>query len=210
MTTADLRTLAEALSKTLGARRAEEPFARLFPIALRLLARGEPVTPGEIAAAVGMPQEDVASLIRTLPSVETDEDGNLVGLGLTLRPTPHRFEIEGRRLYTWCALDTLAFPQRLGAAARVESPCRATAEPVRLEVDPEGVRSVEPPEAVLSVVVPDNRCDLRAGFCDEVHFFRSEEAASDWLEEHPGAFVLPVREGFDLGRLLNETSFSGS
>ncbi|WP_455153162.1 organomercurial lyase [Cupriavidus basilensis] len=37
---------------------------------------------------------------------------SLVGYGLTLRETRHAFEVDGRRLYTWCAFDTLfrAYP----------------------------------------------------------------------------------------------------
>jgi hypothetical protein len=27
------------------------------------------------------------------------EQGNIVGAGLTLRPTPHHFKVDGRRLY---------------------------------------------------------------------------------------------------------------
>jgi hypothetical protein len=37
---------------------------------------------------------------------EYDAHGRVVfGSGLTLRPNPHRFEVDGRTLYTWCALD---------------------------------------------------------------------------------------------------------
>ncbi|MCQ4438245.1 organomercurial lyase, partial [Clostridioides difficile] len=43
-------------------------------------------------------------------STEWDDYGNVVGYGLTLRETPHTFEVDGRRLYTWCAFDTLFFP----------------------------------------------------------------------------------------------------
>jgi alkylmercury lyase len=62
-------------------------------------------------------------MLADLPDLETDEQGRIVGSGLTLRPTPHRFALDGRQLYTWCALDTLIFPVVLGQGATVESPC---------------------------------------------------------------------------------------
>lgn len=191
-------------------RRPFEPaawFGLLVPTLLRLLARGRPVTPDAIAAATGVDVADVRRRLRSMPDAELDDDGNLVGMGLTLRPTPHVFTIGGRRLYTWCALDTLIYPPLLGVAASIESPCRATGESVRLETGPEGVRRVEPAEAVVSIVIPDECCGtIRAAFCNEVHFFRSREAAADWLEHHPEALLLTVRDAFELGRLLNEAS----
>lgn len=39
-------------------------------------------------------------------------------------------------------------------------------------------------------------------FCNQVHFFASSAAAQTWLQERPGASVLPVCEAFDLGRRL--------
>lgn len=62
-------------------------------------------------------------MLADLPDLETDVQGHIVGSGLTLRPTPHRFTIDGRQLYTWCALDTLIFPAVLGQVATVEAPC---------------------------------------------------------------------------------------
>jgi alkylmercury lyase len=65
-----------------------------------------------------------------------DRDGRLVGFGLTLRPTPHRVELDGRTLYTWCVPDTLLLPVLLGRPVRVEARCFATGDPVRVEVEP--------------------------------------------------------------------------
>jgi len=145
-----------------------------------------------------------------MSDVETDSDGNVVGMGLTLRPTSHKFRIGGPQLYTWCALDTLMYPPLLGEAATVESPCRATGEPVRVEIGPEGIRTVEPEDAVVSIVVPEDCCaTVRGSFCNEVHFFASRDAASGWLGDHPGALIVSVQEAFELGRLLNSATSAG-
>ena len=65
----------------------------LTHIVLGELALGEPVDPARIAARAGMPASDVLRLLRESPA-EWDADGRLVGFGVTLRPTRHRFEVE--------------------------------------------------------------------------------------------------------------------
>jgi hypothetical protein len=71
----------------------------LTPVVFTELARGEPVDAARIAVRAGMPTSDVLGLLRRSPA-EWDADGRLVGFGLTLRPTRHRFEVDGRVLYT--------------------------------------------------------------------------------------------------------------
>ena len=174
----------------------------LTPLVLSELARGEPVDVARIAPRTGMTASDVLSLLRGSPA-EWDHDGRLVGFGLTLRPTRHRFEVDGRVLYTWCAPDALAFPAVLGIEAHVESPCFATGEPIRVHVDPEGVRSVEPAEAVMSIVTPAaNLSDFRRALCREQHFFSSPRAASQWQAAHPDGIVASVADAFTLTRRL--------
>jgi alkylmercury lyase len=174
----------------------------LTPVVLSELALGEPVDPARIAARAGMPASDALGLLRGSPA-EWDHDGRLVGFGLTLRPTRHRFEVDGRLLYTWCAPDALGFPAVLGIEAHVESPCLVTGEPIRLDVGPEGVRHVEPAEAVVSIVTPTaSLTDFRRALCHEQHFFSSPQAASDWQAAHPEGIVVSVADGFTLARRL--------
>jgi hypothetical protein len=71
------------------------------------------------SAATGRTGHQVRQALARLPDTEYDETGRIIGYGITLDPTPHRFEVDGRRLYTWCALDTLIFPAVLCRAARV-------------------------------------------------------------------------------------------
>ena len=81
---------------------------------LHLLAQGEPVTVDQIAQATGRTPDQVREALAANPDTVFDQDGRVVGSGLTQNPTPHHFEVDGRQLYTWCALDTLAFPAVLG------------------------------------------------------------------------------------------------
>src|SRR5438128_10203248 len=120
--------LAQQLSSSLNAPGTSGVFRAL----LTLLAEGMPVRKGAVARALGRPEWDVVDLLAQIPSLEFDDAGDIVGAGLSLRPTMHLFEIGGRRLYTWCALDTLIFPAMLGRTARVTSPCAATGASVAL------------------------------------------------------------------------------
>jgi alkylmercury lyase len=142
--------------------------------------------------------------------LETDEHGRVVGHRLTLRPTPHDFEVEGTPLSTWCAVDTLMFPALLGRPARVVSSCHATGAQVRLTVTPTGVTELDPPDAVVSLVTPDAPASVRSAFCHQVHFFATRDAAAPWLAEHPEAVVVGVQEGFQLAQPLVQALLDGA
>lgn len=169
---------------------------------LALLAQGNPVSVEDLSATTGRSVSDVRQGLTAMPDTEYDADGRVLGHGLTLVPTAHRFEVAGRPMYTWCALDTLIFPTILGLPARVQSPCHTTGELVRLSVDESGVTGLDPQTAVVSLVDPEDLTSVRSAFCNEVHFFASAEAAQPWLEEHPGGSVAPVTDAYTFGTPL--------
>lgn len=174
----------------------------LIPL-LRLLADGDPVTVEQLADAAGRPVDDVRRGLATVPDTEYDDQGRIVGQGLTLRPTSHRFAVAGEELYTWCALDTLLFPALLDRPAQVESVSPTSGDTIRVTVDPvAGVTNVEPATAVVSLVNPDQITSIRSSFCNQVHYFSSAADAAGWLADHPDAEVLPVAEAERLGDVL--------
>lgn len=177
----------------------------LYRSLLRLLAEGRPVGLARLAAAAGLPLDEVEQLVAGWADTEYDEAGAIVGWGISLRPTPHRFIVDGRRLYTWCALDTLFFPAVIGRPARVEAECQASGVPIRLTVDPvRGVLDLDPATAAVSMVTPEPAASVRSTFCDPGRFFASPENAADWVAEHPGMQVLPVAEAFEASRPLSD------
>lgn len=176
---------------------------------LRLLAQGEPVTAAQLARATGRTTGEVLRALAANPDTEYDAEGRITGSALTLNPTPHHYETGGIRLYTWCALDTLFLPAVLGRPARVTSPCHATGQPITLTISPGRITSVEPATAVVSLVTPDAPASIRTAFCNQVLFFASPGAAGDWLDQHPGATILPVTDAHELSRPLTETLLSG-
>jgi alkylmercury lyase len=203
MKTNDLRELAARITapmRTTG----ERAFLEIVTPTLDLLARGKSASPEEIAAASGKSPDAVQAALGQFPSTEWDEQGRIVGLGLTLHPTPHRLELEGRTLFAWCALDALLFPVLLGRPASIESPCRGTGDSVIIRVTPAGIEMVEPPSAVVSIVAARDLVNIRSVGCNNTHFFSSPMAAYRWLERHPEAIILSAEDAFRLGRLIAE------
>ena len=194
--------LADRLQNTLLSSRGIDQDRWLLAALLPLLAQGRPVTAADLAGATGRPAPQVQQALSGQGDLETDEQGRVIGYGLTLRPTPHGFEVDGTQLYTWCALDTLMFPMLLDRPARVVSSCHTTGVPVRLTVTPTGVTELDPPDAVVSVVTPDAPTSVRSAFCHQVHFFASRESAAPWLAEHPEAVVVGVQEALRLAQPL--------
>jgi len=179
-----------------------EGFSALFIALLRELAKGRPVSQTTLAMTLGCPAERVAAALEQATSAEYDHDGNIVGYGLTLGETSHALEINGRRLYAWCAFDTLMFPALIGQTARVSSHCAATGTPVSLTVAPNELRDVEPADAAVSLILPQAAADIRQSFCRHVHFFASVLTAEDWASKHKGVEVVSVQDAFGLGREL--------
>lgn len=170
---------------------------------LRLLVDGDPVTIDDLAGAVKLPVDEVRARLAATPDTEYDGQGRIIGQGLTLRPTRHRFTVSGEELYTWCAFDTLIFPALLDRPARIESISPTSGDTIRVSVDPTvGVTSVEPATAVMSLVNAADTPSIRSSFCNQVHYFTSPQDAASWLTEHPGAQTLPVSDAFELGRTV--------
>ena len=167
----------------------------------RELAQGAPVVPAKEALAQ----------LRSWPGVYFDEQERVIGFwGLTILPMPHRLRIGERRLYAWCAWDTLFLPMLLGTQIDVESACRSSGEPVRLTVTPAGLDPAAPAETVVSFLLPESQAvnaNVITSFCHFIHFFRSSAAASDWLAQRPGMFQLPLADAYELGRLVNRARY---
>jgi alkylmercury lyase len=128
----------------------------------------------------------------------------------------HRFQLNGRTLWTWCAWDSLFIPELLGETARVESPDPETGELVRLTVSPQRVEAVEPADAAVSFLLPSahdfdtSAANVMANFCHFVFFFASRESGMRWAARHAGAFLYSVEQAFELVRRLNETNFGAA
>jgi alkylmercury lyase len=116
------RELAEELA---AARPSLGPQEQRLALALyRLLAEGEPVAREQLIERTGATAHEVDRLLDEQPGTYCDDEGRVIGFwGLALGGIPHELTIGDRRLYAWCAWDTLFLPELLGATASVTSTC---------------------------------------------------------------------------------------
>jgi alkylmercury lyase len=180
-----------------------EEFMRLAPYLWReLVATGQPVEPERLAALAGMPREQAVAVLRAAGAEWDPRSERLVGHGVTLRQTQHRYDTGGRTVWTWCAADLLELPVVFGEPARIQSPCAVTGDPVRVEVAPTSVQDVEPASAVASIVMraPDSVRAVRQAVCSQQNFYRDAEVAAGWLAANPDGLVLPMADAFEVLR----------
>jgi alkylmercury lyase len=173
---------------------------------VRELAKGEPVEPGRLAELMGEPVEDTMKRLEDV--VEWDDQGRVVGHGLTFVPTQHEFEINGRTMWVWCAGDAIIFPAWIDHPARIKSPCAVTGEMIEITVTPDPVKQETPAGAVASLITHDpevsGMADVRAAICSGQVFFKSAEVAKEWQEKHPNSLVLPVNDYFEMYKQVHE------
>jgi alkylmercury lyase len=207
MATADLKDWARQLADASPNLDTDE--RRLFIQLFHLLALGRPVTPAEIASASGLDEDMVEESLRTWPLVLWDDQDRVVGFwGLQahhVTPT-HAMEVGGITSYGWCAWDTLFIPGILGKDAHVTSTDPNDGSTVSLTVTPTHATDVSPPEAVVSVLLPESGFtdDAIQRFCHQIHFFSSADSAKQWMADRPGMHAITVDDAFEVGRLTNQ------
>ncbi len=199
-----LETIAQRLSEQL---RCEQEDLCL-PI-LQQVSRGKPLTRVELGARLQLDQDELERRLRQLPDTEFDKQGNILGWGVTLMPTRHRFEMDGKPLFTWCAFDTVLFPPSLMKTAHVQSTCPVTGHAITFVATPSGkILDLTPSPSVMSLIIPAERSEcVRATFCEQSLLFWSEQAASIWLSDHPGALLLSLEEAATVGKMVAESRF---
>ena len=185
--------------------------SRLLIKMWRTLAQGRPVTRTEIvqiSEELGILFEQAEQFLRQV--TERDSDDNIIGLvGLSLNQDwPHRFNVNGNSLRTWCAWDALFLPPMLGQGVVVESESPVSGTTVRLTVTPEGVTSANPEGAVVTIATFDPEVQelssveaIWGNFCHQVYFFATKGEAQEWAKEKSNIAILSVDEGYELGRL---------
>jgi len=191
----DLQALADSLAAIFDG---SENWLRI----MKLLLEGHPLSPEQVASALQISRDEVN---RLLEGAEFDPAGNVVGLGLSLVPTPHAYQVNGRQFYVWCAGDAITLSIILKTTAVIESPDPISGEKVRLIATPEGVQQVEPVTSVVTWVSETGELkEVRSWGCNFIHFFTSVESASRYVAQHPGLIIVPMDEVFQMGKLLWE------
>lgn len=166
-----------------------------------LLRSGSPVSVARLAEETGTDaggaEEAVAELARQGGLVR-NAAGEVVGAaGLSVAPTRHQIDVEGRRRWTWCALDAVGILGALGRGGRISSRSPTTDAPV--EVRFEGGRP-QPNDAVLFIAERGGTRSVVDEWCPLVNFFESAEAAEEWARR-TGALgrIVSVEEATSMG-----------
>ena len=199
-----LETIAERLSEQLQCE--QEDLCRSI---LHQVSRGKPLSQASLATSLHISQNELEHRLARVPDTEFDQEGNIIGWGVTLMPTRHRFQLDGRVLFTWCAFDTVLFPPSLGQTAQVSSTCPSTEQSITFVATPEGVvRDLVPAHSVMSLIIPATRQDcVRATFCEQSLFFATAQAASRYLAAHPEAVLLSIEEAASVGKRVAASRF---
>lgn len=192
--------------------------SRLLLRILWSLGEGRPVSHKQVEQVsddIGIGRDDAREFLSGV--AEPGPDNTIVGtLGLSLNETSHHFTVNGKQLYTWCALDTLFLPALLDRPASIESESPVSKTKIRLTVGPLGVEAVDPPGAAVSIVLVDvdaaaemNSVEaIWTAFCHHVFFFASRQEAEAWAASRANRDaieIVSVGEAFSLGQMLSST-----
>ena len=166
---------------------------RIFP----LLANGERLDASEIAAKLGQPSELVEVALSD-PKIGRDSGGRLTELfGLMFAPTLQRIEIEGRVLFSCCALVAQTVPRLIARAIRIESVDPISRRLVRLDLDQSGILSVTPRGAVASMVRTEPQAlaeNTAQALCNHARYFVNDETAQEFIRRHPDRYLVSLEE----------------
>jgi hypothetical protein len=100
------------------------------------LLKGEQIGIEELSLLTKLPPDQVCTYANSLVEkgmLVFNKEGAIVGShGLSLIPTDHCISINGRKLFTWCALDAIGIPAALSSDARISSSCFHCHEPIEI------------------------------------------------------------------------------
>lgn len=180
-----------------------------FSLMRLILESKQPLSASQIADMLQISENKAAAMLNRMRpyGAEFNEEGKLVGYGLTLVPTPHRYTANEHTFYGWCAPDTIFFPPFFRHTALIESPDPISGNKISLTISDKGIEKVEPSTSVVSSrfkgAVFSN---VRGSVCYYGHFFESFDTASKYasIQKSAEVEVLSPEEFFRIGKILLE------
>ncbi len=176
------------------------------------LAKGAPVSKERASELLGVPGEKIDKMFTAIEAGggQLDDQGNFIGMVLTLKPTRHSFRVNGNDKYAWSSLDTILLPGVLEAEGEIESNDPVTGATIRLTITADQVVKVEPAGAVTSIFVPGKTptetkdgelvIGAESEVCRSMLFYESRESAEQALENYPNIAIFTIEEAFNLAR----------
>lgn len=145
-----------------------------------LYETGAPVPLTTLAAASQLSvevAEERLSEIEAAGRARRDGDGRLVGIaGLSLEPTPHVIEVEGREFWTWCALDAVGIFTALNATGEVHSTPPDGSDALQIQFD----MGITESQSALFIAGGYDGTDVFESWCPNINFFTTSELAHAW------------------------------
>lgn len=179
-----------------------------------------PVKVDELATALGWSVDDTEQLIGELawPWVTTESSTGVACIKLvgdTANPR-YWYRFSDRRIGVGgCAPDAFIAAMTLGRPMQLETVCPVTKVPIRVDFRGEGTVVANPSSAVVGVIDPSTTSEaldftdaerIDEEICSQQPLFASPDAASGWLNRHPGGAALSVGQAQEiLTRLIGRS-----
>ena len=175
-----------AALRGMGVFRCENAHEELVLVAAfqSLLRTGQHVSVGDLVASTNLDNSTVTGCVdrmRQAGHITVNSEGFIEGAaGLSLAPTMHEITIDGRRFWTWCALDVLGIFGSLNASGFAKSSDPSCGESIELQFI-EGV----PQDMKFTVFIADlsNGTSVCYDWCPNINFFISGSSAEEWAQK---------------------------
>ena len=174
--------------------------------AFAVLRSGAPARLSDLATSTGQDLSDTRDVLAALvtagiATVDGDLDGDplVVGAeGLTTEITPHRLDLGGQVLHTWCAFDTVGIPAALGLDAGVATTCPTCGAVIAIEITAGQV----PDSSVMGWWPEVTGGPVNKSFCPTASFFCSADHLDPWrATASPAGEALTLTQLSERGRV---------
>ena len=164
---------------------------RVFP----LLGKGELPNPEKLAVSAGVPLP-LAQTALNDPKIGSDDQGCVTEVfGITFHPTLHRLSVGRVQLFSCCALVAHTASRLIGKDVVIESVDPIDRTLVRLEITPDGLRDVDPPEAAASMIRTSTHAlsaNVAAALCSHVFHFSNRDNAEIFCAKNRARYPVSI------------------
>jgi alkylmercury lyase len=164
------------------------------------LLKGNPIPIANYYKLVDFSNEKADALLEILG--EFNENNQITAFsGLSLTPTHHKFIVQNKTLYTWCALDAILFTEWLDVSSKIVSHDPIDNSLIELFIEGDHLISSNPFPIFISWVEKINSCNIKGSFCNHVSFFSGEQTAAKWLSNNPSGKILTLEDLFESNKI---------
>tara|TARA_R110001583_G_scaffold38171_2_gene123320 strand:+ start:8163 stop:8762 length:600 start_codon:yes stop_codon:yes gene_type:complete len=160
------------------------------------LIKGNPIPIVKYYNLIDLTIEKANALLDILG--ERNENNQITAFsGLSLTPTQHKFIVQNKVLYTWCALDAILFTEWLDVSSQIISRDPIDNSLIGLNIECDHLISTNPYPLYVSWVSAMNKCNIKGSFCNHVSFWASKQTADQWLQNNPEGKIVTIDDFFE-------------